>query len=197
VFLFRHEFEKGQATMKLLPFFLATLFAFLTAPAQAQYPEAIRKITDTAWEAARQEDDHIEFVLPITTPPLSSTKGSLKGAAILHLTAPLGSTKGSLTGVAVLQFTPPIGSNKGSLTGDPGAQPSLPLGTATEPFVGLIEGVTECDDSGICRADMVLSATSYQHNQSDLEFLLTGQFDLTTREWFSLSLILPNLEQDN
>ena len=102
----------------------------------------------------------------------------MKGHVILHLTAPLGSTKGSITGAAVLQFTPPIGSDKESLT-------------------GLIDGVAECSDTGVCRAEMVLSATRYQHNQTDLEFLVIGEFDITTREWASLSFILPYLEQDN
>src|SRR5688572_19658785 len=103
--------------MKLRLFFLlATLFVFLTAPVQAQHPEEIRRITDTEWEAARQENEPIEFVLPFTA-PIGSNKGSVKGHVILHLTAPLGSTKGNITGAAVLQFTPPIGSDKGSLTG--------------------------------------------------------------------------------
>ena len=164
--------------MKLRLFFLlATLFVFLTAPVQAQHPEEIRRITDTEWEAARQENEPIEFVLPFTA-PIGSNKGSVKGHVILHLTAPLGSTKGSITGAAVLQFTPPIGSDKGSLT-------------------GLIDGVAECSDTGVCRAEMVLSATRYQHNQTDLEFLVIGEFDITTREWVSLSFILPYLEQDN
>src|SRR5258708_28069054 len=183
--------------MTPLPFFLlATLFAFLTAPVQAQHPEAIRRIADTAWETTSEEDDPIEFVLPITA-PLGSDKGRLKGSAILHLTTPLGSTKGSLTGAAVLQFTPPIGTNKRSLTGRTGTQPSVFRGATTEPFSGLIEGVAECDDTGICRADIILSATSYQHNQTDLEFLVTGDFDLITWEWLGLSLLLPYLEQDN
>lgn len=86
---------------------------------------------------------------------------------------------------------------EGSFTEHADTQPSFLFATTTEPLAGLIEGVAECDDTGICRADIVLSATSYQHQQTDLEFLLAGQFDLTTREWFSLSLILPNLEQDN
>jgi hypothetical protein len=145
--------------MKLLPsFLLAAPFVFLTAPVQAQHPEEIRRVADTTWEAARQENNPIEFVLPFT--------------------APLGSTKGSITGAAVLQYTPPVGSNKGSLTGH-------------------IEGVAECGDTGVCRAEMVLFATRYQHNQTDPEFLATGEFDLTTREWLSLNLILPYLEQDN
>ncbi len=55
--------------MKLRLFFLlATLFAFLTAPVQAQHPEEIRRVADTEWEAARQENDPIEFVLPVHCP---------------------------------------------------------------------------------------------------------------------------------
>lgn len=167
--------------MKLL-FFLLIFFAL---------PTTLVWALDTA-----QEHDPIKFILPITA-PLGSDKGSVKGHVLLHFTAPLGSTKGSLTGAAVLHFTPPIGSNKGSFTGRAGAQPNLLSSTATEPFVGFIEGIAECDDTGICQANMVLSAARYQHNQTDLEFLLTGQIDLTTHEWFSLNLILPFLEQEN
>jgi hypothetical protein len=36
---------------------------------------------------------------------------------------------------------------------------------------------------------MILSATSYEHNQTDLEFLFTGEFDLIAHEWLSLSVI--------
>jgi hypothetical protein len=168
--------------MKFLLFFLLTLLALPTTPVWA---------LDNA-----REHDPIEFILPFTA-PIGSNKGGVKGHVILYLTAPLGPTKGGITGAAVLQYTPPVGSNKGSLTESPDAQPHLSLGTATEPFAGLIEGVAECDDTGVCRADMVLSATSYQHNQTDLEFLMTGKIDFTTRAWLGLSFLLPYLEQDN